>query len=88
MVAATLPKVRRVTHNGVMAKKKQSGKHRVPRKPVQIPVPWLQLARLMAAKRRQPTVWYLLGLLAEQATKDGETLPSYVPWETSPDAEK
>ena len=56
------------------------GSRKTPRQPVQIHVTWLKLARKQAAKRKQPTLWYLISLILEDAQKDGEELPPS-PWD-------
>jgi hypothetical protein len=64
-----------------IAKKRKGGSHKTPRQPVQIPVPWIQLARQLATKHKQPMVWRLITLIGEDATREGITnLPKY-PWE-------
>lgn len=64
-----------------MAKKGgKRGKHTTPRKPIQIPEDWLNLARALAAKNKQPTLWYLLGLLAA-AAEAAEMPHPKPPWE-------
>lgn len=65
-----------------MAKKKVSGKHSTPRKPVQIPVDWIKLARRRAvADRPVPLVWYLIELIKRDAEAAGEEGIPAVPWE-------
>lgn len=72
-------------------KKKQSGKNKTPRTAVQIPTPWIELARKIASRRAQPTVWYLIKLIEQDAVKEGmqDEVPTY-PWEEKsiPDNEK
>jgi hypothetical protein len=65
-----------------MAKKKKptGGKHKVPRQPMMIPAPWMALVRKLAAKRQQPSVWFVLSIVGELAEKEGIDRPSY-PWE-------
>lgn len=68
-----------------MAKKRKGGSHKTPRQPVQIPVPWIQLARQLAAKDRRPMVWKLITLIGEAAKNEGvANLPKY-PWEEDTD---
>jgi hypothetical protein len=64
-----------------MAKrKKQSGEHSTPRKPVQIPANWLKVAKTLAATRPAPVVWYLIELVKRDAEAAGiKDLPP-VPW--------
>jgi hypothetical protein len=66
------------------AKKRGRGRppnpDRRPRKPIQLPDAWADLAKELANKRRQPTVWLLLELLAELAKKEG-LKPPKAPWE-------
>jgi hypothetical protein len=65
----------------VMAnKKKKSGQHKTPRKPVQFPIDWLAVAQGIASERPMPLMWYLVELIkkdAEQASK--KNLPP-LPW--------
>lgn len=66
---------------GGMAKKKStSGQHKTPRVPYQIPRAWSDLARTMAAKHRQPALWFLLSLIADEATRQGLEVPP-LPWD-------
>lgn len=62
--------------------KRSGGKHKTERKAVQVPVPWLALARKLAAKKKQPTLWFIIALIAEAADKEGEQCPT-PPWEES-----
>lgn len=63
-----------------MAKKKVSGKHQTPRKTVQIPQDWLQVAQEIAATGPTPVMWYLIELIRKDAEAKGrKDLPS-VPW--------
>lgn len=64
--------------NEVMARPKDE--HKVPRIAVQIPKPWHDFARKMASKRKQPMLWYILALLAEDAEEQDEEHPA-LPWE-------
>jgi hypothetical protein len=59
---------------------RKSSVERVPRTTIQIPVPWLRLARKQANKRQKPTIWHILSLLAEVAEEDGDERPP-LPWE-------
>ena len=65
-----------------MAKKKKSGKHATPRRPVQFPVDWLLVAKRRAvADRPVPLMWYLVELVKRDAEAAGvKDLPP-VPWE-------
>jgi hypothetical protein len=54
--------------------------HKVPRVPVQVPKPWADLARKLAAKNRQPMLWLILSLLAAEAERQDEERPE-LPWE-------
>jgi hypothetical protein len=65
----------------VMSKRKKvSGKHSTPRKPVQFPEDWLQVLKELAAERPMPAVWLLVELLKAHAeTKGRKNLPP-VPW--------
>lgn len=42
---------------------------------------WAKLARKLAAKQRQPMLWLLLSLLADEADRQGEDHPP-LPWDT------
>lgn len=68
-----------------MAKKRTGGQHKTPRKPMQIPVTWLRLARKMAAKRKQPTLWFVLHLIQQAAEQEDEEVPPG-PWDDEADA--
>lgn len=61
-------------------KKPTGGQHKTPRKPVQVPVEWLNVARKLANANRQPTLWYFLSLVADAADKAGVERPR-LPWE-------
>lgn len=64
-----------------MAKKKTGGEHTTPRTPVQVPTAWWNIARKLAGKRQQPTLWYLLRIISEEAQQEGiQNLPP-LPWE-------
>lgn len=64
-----------------MAKKKKSGKHTSPRKPVQFPADWLEVARRRAvAERPVPLMWYLIELVKKDAEAAGEKNLPPVPW--------
>jgi len=63
-------------------KKSNSGEHKTPRKAVQVPEDWLNVARRLANANRQPTLWFLLSLVAEAADKANVTRPR-LPWEES-----
>lgn len=62
-------------------KKKPSGKNVTPRKPVQFPVPWLDVARERARANRQPLLWYLVDLVKKDAEANGRTEFPTEPWE-------
>ncbi len=85
MLPNILDHTRPVRQNDRMSNKKQkSGKHKVPRKAVQFPIDWLAIARRLAAENRQPTMWFLVGLVAEAAERRKEVvaekdLPPF-PW--------
>ncbi len=65
-----------------MGRKRKTDGHATPRQPVQIPVPWVKLTRSLAAKQKQPLLWYLLSLVADAAeAADMEHPP--LPWEES-----
>jgi hypothetical protein len=63
-------------------KKKQSGKHQSPRKPVQFPADWLQLARELAEERPMPVVWFLVELVKREAEAKGKKELPPLPWVT------
>lgn len=61
--------------------KKNSDRHKVPRVPFQIPKPFADLARRLAAKKEQPTTWYVMRLIADAAKEAGiKDVPKF-PWE-------
>lgn len=64
-----------------MRKKRSGGDHKTPRTAVQIQSDWIQIARKMAAKRKQPTAWLLVSLIADAAIAEGETDLPPLPWE-------
>jgi hypothetical protein len=64
-----------------MAKKPTGGQHKTPRKPIQVPEEWLQVARKLASKRAQPTLWLIIQLLADLADKEGIERPKFFPWQ-------
>ncbi len=66
--------------NKVMGRKRDE--HKVPRVPVQVPKPWADLARKLAGKNKQPMLWLILSLLAEEADRQEEERPA-LPWEES-----
>lgn len=65
-----------------MGRKKEE--HKVPRVPVQMPKPFHDLARKMARSKKQPMLWLLLTLLAEEADREGVERPA-LPWEEETD---
>ena len=57
-----------------------SGKHTGPRRAVQLPAAWVDVADLLAKKRPMPTMWYIVDLLRKEAeSAQVETPP--LPWE-------
>jgi hypothetical protein len=58
----------------------EGGEHKTPRTAVQLPTAWFSLARKLAAKQQQPTMWFLLRAIAEKADEVGEERPR-LPWE-------
>lgn len=62
-------------------KKKQSGEHVAPRKPVQLPADWLKLAQEMAAKRPMPVMWLIVELIKQKAEAEGRTDLPPTPWQ-------
>jgi hypothetical protein len=64
-----------------MRRKKTSGKHKVARGPVMFPLPWLNLAKKLAAEARRPVQWYLCELLEKAAKEQGLTDIPAGPWE-------
>lgn len=69
-----------VYHVRMAKKKKVSGKHATPRKPVQMPADWLAVAQDMAADRKTPTVWFLIDLIRQEAEAAGKSPLPPVPW--------
>jgi len=67
-----------------MAKKKVSGKHSTPRKPVQLPADWLRLAQEMAAERPTPVMWFLVELIRKEAESQKRADIPPVPWQLPP----
>lgn len=65
-----------------MAKKKKvSGKHQTPRKPVQIPEDWYALLKRRAtAKSFGIVVYYLIELVKKEAEEAGDDDIPPVPW--------
>jgi hypothetical protein len=61
-------------------RKKTGGEHTTPRTTIQIPVPWLELARKQANRKQKPTLWHILSLLAAEADATGDPRPR-LPWE-------
>ena len=55
-----------------MAKKRPGGKHVMPRTTIQIPIPWLDLARRQARRKEKPVLWHILSLLAEEAARNDD----------------
>lgn len=65
-----------------MAKRpKKSGKNVSPRQGIQFPKAWYEVAQKMALARRQPTTWFLVGLVEEAAKKDNITDLPILPWD-------
>lgn len=62
-------------------KKPTGGKHKNPRTPLQLPTPWLVIARRLARSIPQPTNWYVVGLLEREAKAKGMTDLPPLPWE-------
>jgi len=68
-----------------MPKRKKSGRHATPRKPVQFPADWLDVARRRAvAERPVPLVYYLIELIKKDAEAAGDTDLPPVPWALPP----
>lgn len=66
--------------SGMAKRKKTSGQHSTPRKPVQIPADWLRVIKSLAAKRPAPAVWLIIEWTKREAEAAGmENLPP-VPW--------
>jgi hypothetical protein len=82
MNATTLERLPRAGKIARMAKKisGSGGPHKTPRVAVQIPEPWMKVLRRLAAKTKQPSLWYLLALIGGAAEADGTERPAY-PWE-------
>lgn len=67
-----------------MAKKKPTGgEHKTPRKAVQLPEEWYDVARRRAGERAQPVMWYLIGLIEADAKSAGEKDIPAPPWQAS-----
>jgi hypothetical protein len=62
------------------AKRSTGGEHKVPRVGMQVPKPFMDLARAIAKKNRQPTLWLILDLLAKEAERMDIKRPP-LPWE-------
>jgi hypothetical protein len=60
--------------------KKKGDRRTTPRRPLMIPLPWLELIKVLARERKQPMLWYVLDLVAEQAAQKGMSHPP-MPWE-------
>lgn len=65
-----------------MGKKKQSGKHLTPRRPVQFPTDWLKVARELAEERPMPLMWLLVELVRREAEAKGKQNLPPLPWVT------
>ncbi len=65
---------------------RKKSEHKTERVAVQMPKPWADLARKLAAKNKQPTLWFLLALVAEEAKKHKEQCPP-LPWEEDLDSD-
>ncbi len=65
-------------------KKPSGGKNTTPRKPVQFPVLWLEVARERARQNKRPTLWHLIELLKADAEAAGMTDLPPAPWEEPP----
>lgn len=66
-----------------MKKKKVSGKHSAPRKPVQFPADWLKVAQELAMDRPMPTVWLLVELVKREAEAKGKKNLPPLPWQSA-----
>lgn len=64
----------------LMKKKKVSGQHSTPRKPVQIPADWLRVIKALAAKRPAPAVWLIIEWAKREAEAAGMKDLPVVPW--------
>lgn len=60
------------------------GQHKTTRTSVQVPDEWLAIARQRARINRQPLLWYLLGLIHEDAVAAGITNLPALPWGEEP----
>ncbi len=70
-------------------KKKQPGDDakgdagkQAPRRAVQLPLKWYEVAQQLARKKPTPTVWYLVELIKREAEAAGFTDLPPPPWET------
>lgn len=76
---ATMPRMAGKKEEG--KKPASGGKNKTPRKPIQMPTDWLKVARIRAGTKQQPTLWYLIALIAEDARTAGVTDLPPLPWE-------
>ena len=71
-----------------MAKKKKpgggkdDGAKQSPRRAVQLPAAWYEVAQQLARKKPTPTVWFLVELIKREAEAAGVTELPPPPWET------
>jgi hypothetical protein len=65
---------------GMAKRKKVSGQHQSPRKPVQLPADWLQVAKGLAQDRPMPVNWLLVELIKREAEAKGKTDLPPLPW--------
>lgn len=69
----------------VMSKpKKQSGKHKTPRRTYHFPAEWSVLIRRIAASKKTHATWWMIELVQAEAEKLGFECPS-PPWELGDD---
>lgn len=54
---------------------KTGGEHVTPRLPIQVPEDWKITLDALAKKAKQPATWYLQGLIAEAADREGIARP-------------
>lgn len=72
-----------INRMGKERKKPNADRHVTPRKPIQMPLDWYLVTFKMASAQKQPTLWYILSRIAEDADAAGIPRPK-LPWETEP----
>lgn len=81
-VASAVPKTGGMAKD--KAKKPSGGNHQTPRVNIGVPAEWHAVMRKLAARAKQPVLWYLIDLAAKEAEAAGVDAPP-LPWsEESP----